>query len=49
MLPESLPEITIRNLSVGGAKLDLVVERDRDTVKLKVPRRTGNVAANVIT
>jgi glycogen debranching enzyme len=48
MLPESLPEIAIRNLSVDGAKVDIVLERHRETVRLKVPRRTGNVSVKII-
>ena len=48
-LPESLPEVTIRNLRVDGAKVDIVLERYRDTVGLKVPRREGKVEIVVVT
>jgi len=48
MLPESLPQIAIRNLSVGGAKVDIVLERYRDSVGIKVPRREGNVEIVVL-
>lgn len=49
LLPEPLPEVEIRNLRVGDGKVDIVLERYRDTVGLKVPRREGNVKIVVIT
>ena len=49
LLPESLPEVAIRNLHVAGATVDLVLERYRDTVSLKVPRRKGKVEILIIT
>jgi glycogen debranching enzyme len=50
MLPEFLPEVSIRNLRVNAkAKVDLILERDGHTVALKVPRREGNVEIVVTT
>jgi glycogen debranching enzyme len=43
VLPESLPEVTIRNLRVGNASVDIVLERYRDTVGVNVARREGNL------
>jgi glycogen debranching enzyme len=49
-LPEFLPEVTIRNLRVDKtAKVDIILERFRDTVGMKVPRRDGNVEIVVMT
>ena len=49
LLPESLPQIAIRNLRVDGGRVDLVLERYHDTVGLRVPRRDGDVEIEVIT
>ena len=49
MLPESVPEVSIRNLAVDAhTKLDLVLQRQRDSVGLDVPRREGDVEVLVI-
>jgi glycogen debranching enzyme len=49
MLPEWMPELTIRNLRVQDARMDLVLERHGDTVALRVPCREGDVEIAVIT
>jgi glycogen debranching enzyme len=49
LLPASLPEVTIRNLRVEDTKVDIVLERYRDTVALKVPRREGNIQVLITT
>jgi glycogen debranching enzyme len=49
MLPESVPEVFIRNLRVDqGTKVDLVLRRQRDAVGLEVSRREGDVEVLVI-
>jgi glycogen debranching enzyme len=40
-LPASLPQIEIRNLAVGEAKADLVVEKEGDGVDVRVLHKTG--------
>jgi glycogen debranching enzyme len=42
-LPEGLDRLTIRNLQVGQASADLIVQRYSGTVGLNVDRPTGNV------
>lgn len=41
VLPPFLERVEIRNLSVGTARLDLVLDRHEDEVALRVARRTG--------
>jgi glycogen debranching enzyme len=42
-LPAFLPHLEIQDLRVGGASLDLVLERHEDDVSLHVRRRSGHV------
>jgi len=42
-LPESLPQVCIRNLRVNDATADIVLERYHDAVGLRVPRREGDL------
>jgi glycogen debranching enzyme len=42
-LPESLPEVRIRNLKIGNASVDLALERHAEMVGVEVLRRTGDV------
>jgi glycogen debranching enzyme len=42
-LPESLEEVHIHNLRVGGASVDLTFERYAETVGVNIERRTGAV------
>src|SRR3984893_4682152 len=42
-LPEGLDRLSIRNLQVGQATADLIVQRYSGTVGLNVERPTGNV------
>jgi glycogen debranching enzyme len=42
-LPESLEEVTIRNLRVGSASIDLSFERYGETVGVNIERRRGAV------
>ncbi|MDF0673078.1 MAG: hypothetical protein P0120_01870 [Nitrospira sp.] len=43
VLPPFLDRVEIRNLSVGTARLDLVLDRHENEVALRVARRTGEV------
>ena len=43
VLPPFLEQVEIRNLSVGTARLDLVLNRHENEVALRVARRTGEV------
>ena len=43
MLPPFLEQVEIRNLSVGTARLDLVLNRHENEVALRVSRRVGEV------
>ncbi|HEU5092633.1 MAG TPA: amylo-alpha-1,6-glucosidase, partial [Nitrospira sp.] len=43
VLPPFLEQVEIRNLSVGTARLDLVLNRHENEVALRVVRRTGEV------
>ena len=42
-LPESMPQVRIRNLRVGSASVDLAFERRAETVAVDILRRTGEV------
>jgi glycogen debranching enzyme len=42
-LPEAVPEVRIRNLSIGAACLDLAFQRHAETVSVDIPRRTGEI------
>ena len=43
MLPPFLERVEIRNISVGTARLDLVLDRHENEVALRVARRVGEV------
>jgi len=43
MLPSFLDHVTIRDLSVGGASLDLLCERNNHEVDLRVLRQSGDL------
>jgi glycogen debranching enzyme len=43
VLPPFLERVEIRDLSIGTARLDLVLDRHEDEVALRVARRTGEV------
>jgi glycogen debranching enzyme len=43
MLPPFLERVEIRNLSIGTARLDLMLDRHENDVALRVARRTGEV------
>lgn len=43
VLPPFLERVQIRNLSVGSARLDLVLDRHESEVAVRVARRTGEV------
>jgi glycogen debranching enzyme len=47
-LPESIPVLTIRNLTIGDVQLDLLFERHPHDVGLSLLRRTGEVEVVVI-
>jgi glycogen debranching enzyme len=42
-LPESIPEVRIRNLRVGKSSVDLVFERRPETVAVDILRREGEI------
>jgi len=42
-LPEFLPELVLRNLAVGDARVDLVLQRQADNVTVNLLRREGDV------
>jgi len=42
-LPEALPCVRIKNLSIGNGSLDLMLERNADTVSVDIHRRTGDL------
>jgi glycogen debranching enzyme len=42
-LPEALPEVRIRNLSLGNASVDLALRRHAEMVAVEVLRRTGDI------
>ena len=41
MLPESLPRIEIRNLAVGDANADLVIEKEGEGFYVRMLRKQG--------
>jgi glycogen debranching enzyme len=43
VLPPFLERVELRNLSIGAARLDLVLDRHQNEVALRVTRRTGEV------
>jgi hypothetical protein len=43
VLPPFLERVEVRNLSIGAARLDLVLDRHEEDVALRVARRTGEV------
>jgi hypothetical protein len=43
VLPPFLERVQIRNLSVGTARLDLVLDRHENEVAVRVARRVGEV------
>jgi glycogen debranching enzyme len=47
-LPPFLERVELRNLTVGAARLDLVLDRHEDEVALRVVRRTGEVEVTLI-
>src|SRR5579859_5460029 len=47
-LPAFLDEVTLRNLTLGSASVDLQVRRNRDTISLDTPRINGNVRVSVV-
>jgi hypothetical protein len=42
-LPESIRNVTIRNLCIGPNSIDLELTRNRDSVSVNILRRTGNI------
>jgi glycogen debranching enzyme len=48
LLPEFLPDVRLRGLRVGGAKLDLLFQRSGDDVAVSVLGRTGHVEIVVV-
>jgi glycogen debranching enzyme len=48
VLPESLPEVHIRNLRIGRARVDLQLERYGDDVGVNVTKREGLVEVVVV-
>jgi glycogen debranching enzyme len=47
-LPESVPDVRLRGLRVGGATVDLLIERHDRDVGLKILRRTGQVNVEMV-
>jgi hypothetical protein len=47
MLPPFLERVEIQNLSVGNARLDLILDRHGHEVAMRVARRTGEVEVMV--
>jgi glycogen debranching enzyme len=47
-LPAFLERVELRNLSIGTARLDLVLDRHQNEVALTVARRTGEVEVILI-
>lgn len=43
VLPQFLERVEIRNLSIGNARLDLVLDRHGEEVALRIAHRTGDV------
>jgi hypothetical protein len=48
-LPEFIERLTVRNLQVGAASLDIQVHRYPEDVGINVLRRQGNVQVVVVT
>jgi glycogen debranching enzyme len=48
VLPEELAEVSIRNLTVGNASVDLVLRRHGDDVGVHLERREGDVEVVVV-
>ncbi|HBH81795.1 MAG TPA: amylo-alpha-1,6-glucosidase, partial [Nitrospira sp.] len=48
VLPPFLERVELRNLSIGTARLDLVLDRHENEVALRVARRTGEVEVVLI-
>jgi len=46
-LPKSLESVTLRNLSLGEERIDLVLRRERGALKLETPWRSGNITARL--
>jgi hypothetical protein len=42
-LPEGIPQLSIRGLRVGDASVDLLFERQIDTVRVQVLEKQGDV------
>ena len=42
-LPEAIPELRISNLQVGSAAVDLLLEREKDAVRIDVLRKSGDL------
>src|SRR5262249_19035777 len=42
-LPDFLDRIALVNLSLNGASVDLTLSRDRDSVSLRVDRKSGDI------
>lgn len=47
-LPAFLDEVTLHNLSLGSASVDLKLRRNGDTISLDTPRITGDVRVSVV-
>ncbi len=45
-LPEGIPQLSIRGLRVGNASVDLLFERQADTVRIQVLEKHGEVEVN---
>ena len=48
LLPAFLDEVTLRNLQLGGSRVDLRVRRHNDTVSLDTPRISGGIRVSVV-
>ena len=48
VLPEFMRKLTLRNVSVGGAKLDIVVERAGAEVAVHGRKRSGDVRLSIV-
>ena len=47
-LPESLPDVSIRGLSVGGSSVDLEITRNRESVTVHPVRQAGDLKIAVV-
>jgi hypothetical protein len=43
VLPPAIDRLTLSDLGVGGASVDIVLERHGENVSVQVPRRSGDV------